>query len=171
MHEAYTGAGGQAKLIAYGPFKGDAHRTFSDRDGFAVWWPETESFLAALGMPTAVLPRSVGDDPALAALTDATRIPFVKDNCVRTYNQFLVPIIRARTRSHPTEAAATPMAAKTRKSARLNSVRSAPRTRASSTRWTIRWCGTEPWEAAGGRPQTRMDTGVAGDDTLLFDAF
>lgn len=89
MHEAYTAAGGQAKLIAYGPFKGDAHRTFSDRDGLAIWWPETESFLNALGLLTAVLPRGVSDDPALAALSDTKRIPFVKDNCVRIYNLFL----------------------------------------------------------------------------------
>ena len=89
MHDAYIAAGGKAKLIAYGPFKADAHRTFSDRDGLKIWWPETERFLAALGLPTELAPRATSDDPAIEALSDVKRIPHVKENCARIYTAFL----------------------------------------------------------------------------------
>ena len=89
MQEAYVAAGGNAKLVAYGPFKGDSHGTFGDRDGLKIWWPETERFLASLGLPTALLPRTAPEDPALAALADTSRIPYIKDNCARLYNLFL----------------------------------------------------------------------------------
>lgn len=55
MHAAYTGAGGKAQLIAYGPFKSDSHALFGDRDGLPLWWPDAERFLQALGMPTEVI--------------------------------------------------------------------------------------------------------------------
>jgi hypothetical protein len=89
LHEAYTGAGGKAKLVAYGRFKGDAHGTFSDREGLAIWWPEVESFLKELGLPTAVLPRPPSDDPRLAALDDLTRLPPINEGCKRSYQLFL----------------------------------------------------------------------------------
>ena len=89
MHEAYSAAGGKAQLVAYGAFKGDAHRTFSDGDGLKIWWPEAERFLQTLGLPTTVLPRGVSEDPELAALSDTKRIPFIQDNCARSYHVFL----------------------------------------------------------------------------------
>lgn len=89
MHDAYVQAGGPAKLVAFGPFKGDAHRTFGDRDGLSIWWPETEALLKSLNMPTALLPRPPSDDPALALLADTGRIPYVKNNCLGIYNLFL----------------------------------------------------------------------------------
>lgn len=52
MFAAYTAAGGNAKLIAYGPFKSDSHGMSSSKDGVAIWLPETEVFLQALGLPT-----------------------------------------------------------------------------------------------------------------------
>ena len=54
MYQAYTGAGGKAQLVAYGPFKKDAHAMSSSPDGVAIWWPETERFLASVGMPTEI---------------------------------------------------------------------------------------------------------------------
>ena len=89
MYAAFSTAGGKAKLIAYGPFKGDAHGTFSDRDGLSIWWPEADSFLNSLGLPTALLPRAASEDPAIAALEDIKRIPFINSACTRTYNLFL----------------------------------------------------------------------------------
>ena len=89
MHEAYTAGGGRANQIAYGPFKADAHNTFSDRDGLKIWWPETERFLTTLDMPTELLPRAPSDDPAIQAMSDTKRIPHIKENCVRIYNAFL----------------------------------------------------------------------------------
>lgn len=52
MYAAYTSAGGHATLIAYGPFKNDSHGMSSSSDGVQIWWPETEKFLQAIGMPT-----------------------------------------------------------------------------------------------------------------------
>ena len=54
MYAAYTGAGGKAQLVAYGPFKRDAHGMSSSRDGVAIWLPETTRFLQGVGMPTEV---------------------------------------------------------------------------------------------------------------------
>ena len=89
MHSAFTESGGKAKLVAFGPFKSDAHEMFVDRDGLNIWWLEASSFLSSLGLPTALLPRAASDDPGLAALEDVKRIPFINANCTSTYNLFL----------------------------------------------------------------------------------
>ena len=54
MYQAYTQAGGKAQLVAYGPFKRDAHGMSSSPDGVAIWMPETERFLKSIGMPTEI---------------------------------------------------------------------------------------------------------------------
>lgn len=54
MYQAYTGAGGKAQLVAYGPFKKDAHGMSASPDGVSIWWPDTERFLKSVGMPTEV---------------------------------------------------------------------------------------------------------------------
>ncbi len=54
LYAAYTGAGGKAQLVAYGPFKHDAHTMSSSRDGVAIWLPQTERFLRSVGMPTEI---------------------------------------------------------------------------------------------------------------------
>ena len=54
MYQAYTAAGGKAQLVAYGPFKKDAHEMSSSADGVAIWWPQTERFLKSVGMPTEI---------------------------------------------------------------------------------------------------------------------
>ena len=55
MLAAYNAAGGQATLIAYGPFKNDSHGMSSSQDGVDIWWPETEKFLKSVGMPTDIM--------------------------------------------------------------------------------------------------------------------
>lgn len=89
MNEAFAKSGGNGKLVAFGPFKNDAHRTFGDRDGLALWWPETQAFLAAIGMPTEPLQRALAEDPELAALADLKRIPNLSTTCERVYTLFL----------------------------------------------------------------------------------
>ena len=89
MHEAYTSGGAPARLVAYGPFKGDSHRLFGDRDGLQIWWPEAERFLQELGMPVALVPRAAPDDQQLAALSDVARIPHIRQSCGRIYDVFL----------------------------------------------------------------------------------
>lgn len=54
LYAAYTGAGGKAQLVAFGPFKKDAHTMVLSGDGVPVWLPETERFLKTIGMPTEI---------------------------------------------------------------------------------------------------------------------
>ena len=93
LHQAYVGAGGNARLVAYGAFKNDAHAMVGSRDGFAVWWPQTERFLRQLGMPTeevvaiaedATIPRS-----DFAALDDIDSVPFLRERGRLAYRAFL----------------------------------------------------------------------------------
>jgi dienelactone hydrolase len=89
MYGAFSRSGGRARMIAYGAFKNDAHNLFVDRDGLAIWWPETENFLASVGMPVRPAQHLLTEDPALKALADAKRIPYVKANCANVYGLFL----------------------------------------------------------------------------------
>jgi dienelactone hydrolase len=86
MYEAYTQAGGHAKLVAYGPFKKDAHAMSGSRDGVKIWWPETEKFLKEIGMPT---------EPVIA-LNDEVKIP--KTEFATIDNIDAVPYLRGKGR-------------------------------------------------------------------------
>lgn len=93
MHAAYTHAGGKARLVAFGTFKKDAHGMVGSRDGVRVWWPETEKFLQALGLPTE--PVVALDDAnrfqpsGYAALENVDAIPFLRDQGRAQYRVFL----------------------------------------------------------------------------------
>ena len=89
MYEGFVSSGGKGQLVAYGSFKADSHRLFTDREGLKIWWPEAERFLQSLGLPVAVLPRAAPHDPELAALSDTTRIPHIRQNCANVYDVFL----------------------------------------------------------------------------------
>lgn len=93
LRDAYVQNGGNAKLIAYGPFKHDAHAMVGSRDGVGIWWPETERFLQQLGMPTdevvalpeaPTIPRS-----DYAALDNIDALPYVTDKGREAYRSFL----------------------------------------------------------------------------------
>jgi dienelactone hydrolase len=93
LHDAYTRNGGNAKLIAYGPFKHDAHAMVGSRDGVKVWWPETEKFLQQLGMPTAEV-LALPETPSVpksdyATIDNIDAIPYVKDKGREAYRTFL----------------------------------------------------------------------------------
>jgi dienelactone hydrolase len=51
MHEAFVRAGGDARLIAFGEFSGDAHAMFGSRIGEQIWQPELSRFLEQIGLP------------------------------------------------------------------------------------------------------------------------
>ncbi len=93
MHDAYTRAGGNATLVAFGPFKHDAHAMSGSRDGIGIWWPETEKFLRHIDMPTdeiftiAERPQPIKSD--YAALDNIEAIPFLKDTGREQYRAFL----------------------------------------------------------------------------------
>ena len=98
MYTAYTKAGGKAKLVAYGPFKNNAHAMSVSRDGVPIWLPETERFLKSVGMPAEV-------KYAVTAIEAAPRTdfaplnsmpPYLRGKGFDGYNEFLKrPIPRA----------------------------------------------------------------------------
>nr|WP_282581281.1 prolyl oligopeptidase family serine peptidase [Ralstonia insidiosa] len=67
MFAAYTGAGGKARLVDYGNFKGDSHGMFASHAGLAIWLPQVDAFLRELGLPagplTPAAEASGADDP------------------------------------------------------------------------------------------------------------
>ena len=99
MHEQYTAAGGQAKLVAFGNFGPDAHHLFGSRTGSAIWQPEMNVFLGSIGMPSQPQPafakygvRSTVPVPpptAFAALDDESRLPHVRDPGRAGYKTYL----------------------------------------------------------------------------------
>ena len=56
MHEEYVGAGGRARLVAFGPFGTDSHTMFFSARGPAIWLPEVEAFFKELGLPFELQP-------------------------------------------------------------------------------------------------------------------
>lgn len=100
MRDAYVAAGGRARLVAYGPFKSDAHGMVGSRDGVPVWWPETERFLKELGMPTdevIALPTDMQMAATnYAAVENVDAVPFLRDSGRQQYREFLnKPLPRA----------------------------------------------------------------------------
>jgi dienelactone hydrolase len=93
MHGAFTAAGGHAQLVAYGPFKHDAHTMLGSRDGQPVWQPEVDKFLAHIGMPVKAV-YAVAEPPPqrktnFAALDDAGAIPYLPERGREQYRAFL----------------------------------------------------------------------------------
>ncbi|HJU71029.1 MAG TPA: CocE/NonD family hydrolase [Paucimonas sp.] len=93
MHDAYVRAGGNAKLVAYGPFKNDAHGMSSSWDGVKIWWPDTEKFLKEIGMPVDEMVALVDDSQVqktdFAALDNVDAVPYLQDKGRAAYRDFL----------------------------------------------------------------------------------
>jgi len=99
MFEKYTGAGGQAKLIAFGLFGSDSHSMFGSRAGIPIWQPEVSKLLSSVGLPSKPQPAyakfavpAALETPAktnFAALDDITKLPFVKDTGRVAYANYL----------------------------------------------------------------------------------
>lgn len=93
MHDAFVRSGGQARLIAFGPFKRDSHGMIASRDGEKVWWPDTERFLQEIGMPTEEV-FSVVDAPTVpktdyAAVDDIEAVPYLTEEGRAAYREYL----------------------------------------------------------------------------------
>jgi len=93
MWQAYQRAGGRARLLAYGPFKRDAHVMLASRDGQAVWLPPTENFLRGIGMPARPV-YAIAEPPPpapsnYAVLNDIEAVPYLGDNGRAAYRNFL----------------------------------------------------------------------------------
>jgi dienelactone hydrolase len=93
LHDAYVQAGGHAELVAYGPFKDDAHGMSGSRDGVKIWWPETEKFLKQLGMPTEPVIALADDFPmpksGYAQIDNVDAIPYLRKGGRAQYRAFL----------------------------------------------------------------------------------
>ncbi len=90
MFSAYVGAGGKARMVAFGTFKGsDAHGMFGHRDGLAIWWPEVEKFLLELGLPTQRVPRTETNDPVSFRLQAAAATLNLSERCRTLFRTFL----------------------------------------------------------------------------------
>ena len=73
-HAAYVAAGGQAELIAYGPFGSDAHAMFGSRQGLPLWWPKVEARLSAAALPTDIVyPEFAAPQRASSVASGASR--------------------------------------------------------------------------------------------------
>jgi dienelactone hydrolase len=93
MYRAYVAAGGNARLVAFGAFKKDAHGMSSSWDGVKIWWPETEKFLKQVGMPTDQV-ITLADDSKLqktdfAALDNVDAVPYLRPKGREAYRSFL----------------------------------------------------------------------------------
>lgn len=93
LQQAYQAAGGRSQLVAYGPFKNDAHGMIGSRDGVSVWLPEVERFLKSVGMPTEVT-VAVADTPRPAAtgfapIDNVAAVPFITDKGRSGYREYL----------------------------------------------------------------------------------
>jgi hypothetical protein len=96
--QAYTKAGGKARLVAYGPFKNNAHGMSASRDGVAIWLPEVEQFLKSIDMPTEVkyAVASVEAAPRTDWAPLNRQPPYLKDKGLDGYVAFLnKPVPRA----------------------------------------------------------------------------
>jgi dienelactone hydrolase len=96
MYDAYQLAGGQGRLVQYGPFKHDAHGMLASIDGEKIWEPETEQFLQQVGMPTKVL-YEVPEPPQppktdFAKVDNVDAVPFLTDNGRRAYKEYLTKL-------------------------------------------------------------------------------
>ena len=87
MFKGYTDAGGQARLVAFGTFRDDAHKMFASGPGLKIWVPAVGDFFRGLGLPFDVKYRVVVADhetppppsSGFAPIGDAARIPFLDD--------------------------------------------------------------------------------------------
>jgi len=93
MYGAFSANGGKAELVAYGPFKNDAHTMLGSRDGQQVWVPEVERFLFKLGMPireTVALADPPAQPPSnYARLDDVAAVPYLPEQGREQYRDFL----------------------------------------------------------------------------------
>ncbi|MDN2712163.1 prolyl oligopeptidase family serine peptidase [Janthinobacterium sp. SUN118] len=93
LFNSYRGSGGKGELVAYGPFKRDAHLTLGSRDGVAVWLPATERFLQKIGMPVRQV-YAVADPPPpcethFAPFDDIAAVPYLAEPGRAAYRVFL----------------------------------------------------------------------------------
>lgn len=103
MYSAYTAAGGQARMVAFGNFGADAHSMFGSRAGQPIWQPEVTKLLALVGLPSEPLPafskyRMAGLTPipeatSFAPLEDESKLPYLKQSGRTGYKTYLTKLV------------------------------------------------------------------------------
>ncbi|MDB5967074.1 MAG: hypothetical protein JWQ72_3574 [Polaromonas sp.] len=94
-YEAFVGAGGNAEMVAYGPFGADAHTMFSSADGLDIWLDKVLLRMKNVGLPVEVThPRYGRVDGTWAAtgyaeVTDITALKLVNAGSETAYTTFL----------------------------------------------------------------------------------
>ncbi len=103
MYDRYTGAGGKARLVAFGTFGSDAHSMFGMASGAPIWQPEVSKLLASVGLPNE--PQAAFSKYRMAGLTpvppktdfaelgDETRLPHVKEGGRNGYKTYLTKLM------------------------------------------------------------------------------
>jgi len=95
-HAGFVAAGGQAELVAYGPFGSDSHAMFGSRAGLPIWLPRVLAAMAAVDLPVARLQAS--DEPAdlpapppsgFAQVDELDRVPLRTDRAREGYASWL----------------------------------------------------------------------------------
>jgi dienelactone hydrolase len=100
LHSAYVASGSHAKLIAYGRYRNDAHGMVASWGSVSIWWPETEKFLRAIGMPVGkkrmLVKVSMPHSSHYARLDNAEALPYLDQKGREAYREFLKqPLPRA----------------------------------------------------------------------------
>ncbi len=98
MAEAYQAGGAPVQVIDVGRFGSDSHALFGARAGAPLWQPKVAAFMAALGLPQALLHPELeraGQTPAppasgFAALDEVDKVPHLKPAGREGYRAFLV---------------------------------------------------------------------------------
>ena len=94
MYNKYVEKGGPATLVAFGTFLSDSHNLLGSLEGFPLWMPKVDAFLAGLGLPgTLLTPRylpAVPPPPShFAAIDDIAAVPYLTEKDQAIYKKFL----------------------------------------------------------------------------------
>jgi hypothetical protein len=101
MYERYVRNGGHAELVDVGVIMKDSHQFLAYPESLPLWTPKLDSFLANIGMPSAIvnagyLPQTFPPATQFAAVSDTEAVPYLSDKGRELYRKFLeAPFPRA----------------------------------------------------------------------------
>jgi hypothetical protein len=101
MADRYNRAGGHAELVDVGTVMKNSHNFLAYPEALSLWTPQIDSFLARIGMPSAVvdphyMPVPFPPATQFASVTDVAAVPYLSDKGRDLYRKFLeAPFPRA----------------------------------------------------------------------------
>jgi len=101
MYKHYIATGGHVELVAFGKFMTDSHQLLSFKEGFPIWVPKVDAFLASLDLPSKpiypqYMPIDIPPPTHYATVDDVNAVPYLKDQGRELYRRFLTkPLPRA----------------------------------------------------------------------------